>query len=271
MAVNQEERAYRAWRVLTAVASKSSGLITYGELGAAISVHPRALRYVLGLIQAYCLDQKLPPLTILVVNAQDQTPSSGFIAWDVDDLPKGLRKVRNYAWNESENPFFYASQGETEQTLAAKLNSDPTKAADIYAQVRVRGTAQSIFRKSLLLAYQGRCAICGLTFEDALQAAHLIEWNACSPAQRMVTCNGLLLCATHHRLFDWGCITIAPNHTVYYFDPKGRDGKYSSADSQVSTALHGKKAFMPKDRRHWPSAECLGWHYKTHKWKFLPM
>lgn len=271
MAVNQEERAYRAWRVLTAVASKRSGLITYGELGAAISVHPRALRYVLGVIQAYCLDQRLPPLTILVVNAQDQTPSSGFIAWDVDDLPEGLRKVRNYAWNESENPFLYASQGETEQTLAAELDSDPGKAADIYAQVKVRGTAQSIFRKTLLLAYQGRCAICGLTFEDALQAAHLIEWNACSPAQRMATCNGLLLCATHHRLFDCGYITIAPDHTVYYIDPKGGDGKYSSADSQVSTTLHGKKAFMPKDRRHWPSAECLGWHYKMYDWKLHAM
>jgi len=270
MPVNQEERAYRAWGILTAVASKSNGLITYGELGAAISVHPRAIRYVLGVIQAYCLDQKLPPLTILVVNAQDRTPSSGFIAWDVDDLPEGLRKVRNYAWSESEseNPFLYASKGDTEQALAAELDSNPEKAADIYARVKVRGTAQSIFRKALLLAYQGQCAICGLSFEDALQAAHLIEWNACSAAQRMATCNGLLLCATHHRLFDWGYITITPDHTVYYVDPEGRDGWYSSADSQISTALHGKKAFMPKDRRHWPSAECLGRHHKAHLWQF---
>lgn len=271
MAVNQEERAYRAWKILVAVALKSNGLITYGELGAAINLHPRAIRYVLGVIQAYCLDQKLPPLTILVVNAKDRTPSSGFISWDVDDLPEGLNKVRNYAWNESENPFLYASQGKSEQALAAELDSDPGKAAEIYAMVRVRGTAQSIFRRALLLAYQGRCAICGLTFEDALQAAHLIEWNACNAAQRMATCNGLLLCATHHRLFDNGYITISPDHTVYYVDPKGRDGKYSSADSQASTALHGKMAFMPKDRRHWPSSECLGWHYKTNEWKFHAM
>ncbi len=271
MAVNQEERAYRAWKILATVASNSNGLITYGELAKEIGVHPRAVRYVLGVIQAYCLDQKLPPLTILVVNAQNGAPSSGFIAWDVEDLPEGLRKVRKYAWNEDENPFLYAAQGETQRVLAAELDSDPGKAADIYAQVKVRGTAQSIFRKALLLAYQGRCAICGLTFEDALQAAHLIEWNSCSAAQRMAIHNGLLLCATHHRLFDCGYITVAPDYTVYYVDPKGRDGAYSSADSQVSTALHGKSAFMPKDRRHWPSEECLRWHYTAHEWKFNAM
>ncbi|BBI60192.1 hypothetical protein HSBAA_14980 [Vreelandella sulfidaeris] len=46
MAVNQVERAFRAWPVLTGVA-KQRGTITYGELGAAIGVHHRAIRYVL--------------------------------------------------------------------------------------------------------------------------------------------------------------------------------------------------------------------------------
>jgi hypothetical protein len=93
VAVNQVERASRAWPILTDRAKKRS-TITYGELGQALGVHHRAVRYILGVIQDYCLEEKLPPLTILIVNASGK-PGSGFIAFDLDKFQgragKGLR------------------------------------------------------------------------------------------------------------------------------------------------------------------------------------
>ena len=86
----QTERARQAWAALIKVAA-SRDTTKYGELGAAIGVHPRAIRYVLGPIQGYCLEvePKLPPLTILMVNSSGR-PGSGFIAHDLDDFDHGL-------------------------------------------------------------------------------------------------------------------------------------------------------------------------------------
>ena len=67
MTINQAERAFRAWPILTKRASEGK-TITYGELGTLLGVHHRAVRYVLALIQDYRLEEKLPPLTILIVN-----------------------------------------------------------------------------------------------------------------------------------------------------------------------------------------------------------
>jgi len=82
MAVNHEERAARAWPVLTATAQQRT-TVTYGKLGKAIGIHQRPVRYVLGLVQEYCLAENLPPLTILVVQALGAKPGSsspGFFA-----------------------------------------------------------------------------------------------------------------------------------------------------------------------------------------------
>jgi putative restriction endonuclease len=111
MSINQAERAYRAWPILTRRAAEGK-TITYGELGALLGVHPRAIRYVLGLIQDFCLEEKLPPLTILIVN-QSGRPGTGFIAHDFDKLEEGGSLVRAYNWKTVPNPFEFASDGTT--------------------------------------------------------------------------------------------------------------------------------------------------------------
>jgi putative restriction endonuclease len=63
----QYERAARAWPLLTQKADEESN-ITYADLLQHLGIHARPIRYVLGVIQDYCLGEKLPPLTILVVN-----------------------------------------------------------------------------------------------------------------------------------------------------------------------------------------------------------
>jgi putative restriction endonuclease len=83
--------------VLTTTASHGA-TITYAELSGRIGIHHRPIRFVLSVIQDYCLSEKLPPLTILAVNQLFHQPGEGFIAWDVDDLAEGYRRVYAYPW-----------------------------------------------------------------------------------------------------------------------------------------------------------------------------
>lgn len=259
MSVNQVERAYRAWPVLVDRASKKT-TITYGELAKILGIHHRAVRYVLGVIQKHCLDEHLPPLTILIVNQSEGMPGEGFIAWDVDDLETGLAKVYGWNWTAIENPFGYASDGSSQDDLVDKLVLHPQKASEIFARVKVRGTAQVIFRKALIRVYEGRCAFCGLTFEDALEASHIISWAKASAQQRLDPTNGILLCSIHHKLFDAGLMTVNKSGKIEYYDPDGKDGPYSKTDKEMTLMLHGKSAFSPKLAIHRPSLVSIEEH-----------
>ena len=86
--VNQYERAYRSWQVLNEFAA-SSRCVTYGQLANRIGIHHRPVRYVLDLIQNYCLEERLPPLTLLAVNQVSGLPGDGFVAWDVSNIEEG--------------------------------------------------------------------------------------------------------------------------------------------------------------------------------------
>jgi putative restriction endonuclease len=134
----------------------------------------------------------------------------------------------------------------------------------------VRGMAQAIFRKVLLRVYEGHCAFCGLTFEDALEASHLIPWGDATPQERLDPRNGLLLCSIHHSLLDAGFITITRSGLVAYSDPNGEDGPYSPADKALTLALHGKRASLPRYKQHRPADWALTRHHKLHKWGDLP-
>jgi len=106
--VNQYERAYRTWSILTQYAARKSS-ITYGQIGKRLGIHHRPTRFILDLIQNYCLEEKLPPLTVLAVNQGTGLPGLGFIAWDVDNLEQGRQQVFSHPWSSFKNPFTFAS------------------------------------------------------------------------------------------------------------------------------------------------------------------
>ena len=177
--VNQYERASHAWPVLTTAAANRT-TITYTELANELQIHPRPIRYVLAVIQDWCLREKKPPLTILVVNQSRRQPGQGFIAWDTNNLREGYEQVYSFPWSVLSNPFEFADDGSTPEDLAHRLVSNPDNAAEVYARVKNRGFGQVVFRLALLATYRGRCAFCGLSLTDALQAAHIIPWSKAS-------------------------------------------------------------------------------------------
>jgi putative restriction endonuclease len=263
--VNQLERAFRAWKILTKRAAEQTP-ITYGDLASALGIHHRAVRYVLGPIQDYCMGEHLPPLTILVVNQSEGVPGSGFIAWDADDIATGIRQVYTFNWMAIENPFGFAADKTTEEEIIAKLVNNPESAADVYRLVKVRGIAQVLFRQALLRVYDYQCAFCGFSFSIGLEAAHIVPWSKATHQQRLDVSNGILLCSNHHKLFDSGLITLDEKGRVAYYDPSGEDSPYSNADNVMSIELHGKPALLPKNQKHKPSTDALKSHHKSHGW-----
>ena len=255
-AVNHEERAALAWDAL-ATQARTGTTTTYGALALTVGVHRRALSYPLGLIQDYCIEAKLPPLTSIVVYALTGLPGEGFSAWDVDDLASGQQTVYAMNWRSLQNPFSYAANGQTSGSLADTLFSDPASSASVYQLVKSRGPAQAIFRMALLRAYQWACAFCGFTYLEALDGAHIHPWSKCAIAHRMDVRNGLLLCSNHHRLFDAEWLTVTPDYRIEYSDTALAEGPYSDIDKLVGPDLHGTKLRLPGRRDLWPDPALL--------------
>ena len=263
--VNQAERAFRTWSILTECA-RNQGTITYGELGQRLGIHHRPIRYVLELIQNYCLNEKLPPLTILVVN-QRGIPGSGFIAWDVDNLQEGIEKTQSYPWATMLNPFTYAADGQTDEQIAEELLVNPDGAADVYARVKVRGASQSIFRKALLKAYANKCAFCGISIAEILDAVHIVPWSKCHQSERLDPRNGLLCTSLHHKLFDVGKIFLTEEYTIVVSNDFLNRRNAVETEKILIEKLHGSKPYLPANQSLWPSPEIIRRHNKLWGYK----
>jgi putative restriction endonuclease len=255
MPINWDYAARIVWSILTSQAKRRQ-TITYGEIAPKIQTNPRNVRKALAPIQDFCLDTDLPPLTAIVVGVGGK-PGRGFIAWDIDDLATAHTRVFDKDWSEIRNPYGQFAADDSEDSLAAEVVNDPDKAADVFVKVRARGVAQRVFKKIMLRAYNNQCAFCGLTFDDALQGCHILPWNQCSRGQRLDPRNGLLLCASHHCLFDAGLITVSRSFKIAYRDMEMKDEPYSEIDKEL-------------DRRHWPSPELLMARHKDDGWGSLP-
>lgn len=121
----------------------------------------------------------------------------------------------------------------------------------VWAEV-ARRQGQSVFRKKLLEAYDGVCAITGTDVTDALQAAHIRPYNG--PHTNHVT-NGLLLRADLHNLFDLKLITINPNSMLVVVSPRLK--------STVYWDLDGQPLRTPVKTAHHPSSVALADHFKA--------
>jgi hypothetical protein len=89
------ERATQIWPVL-AWASTNRQILTYEVLSRLIGVPAAGLGQLLEPIQSYCLLNRMPPLTILVVSKNTGMPGSGFVA--ATDIPQHQGEVFGYDW-----------------------------------------------------------------------------------------------------------------------------------------------------------------------------
>ena len=113
--------------------------------------------------------------------------------------------------------------------------------------VRRRGQPQ--FRRGLLEAYEGRCAISGFDAEEALEAAHIVPYRG---PETNHPSNGLLLRADLHSLFDLGLISVDTSTMTIIVAPRLLQTSYG--------ALSGTALRIPNVPGTRPSVEALAKH-----------
>jgi hypothetical protein len=113
----------------------------------------------------------------------------------------------------------------------------------------VRRRGQPAFRKQLLAAYHGQCAITGCDVEAVLDAAHIMPYLG---PQTNHPANGLLLRTDLHTLFDLGMVAIDVETMTVLVSPSLAGTSYEQ--------LGGTPISMPLDTGCRPSPEALEQH-----------
>lgn len=114
---------------------------------------------------------------------------------------------------------------------------------------------QGKFRRELLAAYEGRCAVTGSTVAAVLEAAHIRRYQG---AHTDVVSNGLLLRSDIHTLFDCHRLTISPDLVVHVAHDALRS-PYAEFDGQPLK-------FLPASLGDHPAAELLAEHNEECEW-----
>jgi hypothetical protein len=111
-------------------------------------------------------------------------------------------------------------------------------------------SGQAEFRRSLLRAYDGRCAMSDADAERALEAAHIIPFRG---EHSNSTKNGLLLRGDLHTLFDDGMLTVspAPGYTIEV---------HASILHTVYRRFRAAPLRLPARAEDRPDPEALDWH-----------
>lgn len=115
----------------------------------------------------------------------------------------------------------------------------------------VRRQGQPEFRRRLLVAYGGQCAISGCDAKAALEAAHITPYRGQHTNR---TENGLLLRADLHTLFDLHLIAI---------DRTGAVILSSALAASKYEQFAGRKIRTPRNRRDHPSQDLLARHRES--------
>lgn len=183
---------------------------------------------------------------------------------------KGLRvaKMERAVWAE-----FHADPGrfmlESEALLSkyietppndSLLDSDTTDLPAGETRRRLVNTRhnQSVFRKMILSAYDGRCCVTGLAVPDLLNASHIVPWSV-NPDERINPRNGLCLNTLHDRAFDRGLISVSPDLIV-------RVSQKLSVHADKSEGIRFLLASAGKEidssTRFLPEKKFLDYHYQ---------
>lgn len=132
---------------------------------------------------------------------------------------------------------------------------DPTNIEDgrqkVFASV-ARRQGQGAFRRALMRAYRGQCAVTGCAIEPLLEAAHIHPYLG--PKTNHIS-NGILLRADIHTLFDLGLISFDGRNRVIVSD------RLLGSDYE---GLAQQTLRVPADASQCPSPKSLKWHRGQH-------
>ena len=141
-------------------------------------------------------------LNIPTVN-QDGPGISRYHFTSLGDLYAVMPRVYELARSLPEAPlheFIHKTQGLPSSTEAERLV--------------IQRVGQDIFRDRLMMYWQGKCPLTGISDPALLRASHIKPWKSCDDdAERLDVHNGLLLSALWDAAFDKGLVTFDDDGT----------------------------------------------------------
>lgn len=204
-----------------------------------------------------------------LARALDRTPSAialklvNFAALDPTIDRKGMGNfsaLDRQVWNEffADMGRFIDPSGPTPTTGFAEIPQaaylpDGREGHDAIGTAK-RRVNQGFFRSMILVGYDSKCAMTGISDQRLLVASHIDRW-ADNASQRMDPHNGLCLNSLHDRAFEAGLIAIAPDLTLLY------SSKLSGEDANKIRSVSAPKLTLPT--RFKPSPDLLEKHRTT--------
>jgi hypothetical protein len=186
--------------------------------------------------QGYCLAYQVDSLVRLAVPkpAELRFPMDGWLRCSDDKATDWLRSLS--APKSADGPSAREIEKTTTQVAATDYFSPSSLKDERERKLReiVQRRGQLDFRKKLIAAYSGQCAVTGCDAEAALEAAHIVPYTG--PQSNHVT-NGVLLRADIHTLLDLDLIGI---------DPESMEISVAvELQATVYAELHGRKLSLP--------------------------
>ncbi len=130
--------------------------------------------------------------------------------------------------------------------------------ADVKIVWRKSVVRNSLFRKSVVYAYNYRCAFCQLRItrnptQNIVDGAHIKPFAEFGDSK---IDNGLSLCKNHHWAFDLGWFTIDNNYKILV----ARDLDDDSPHTRSMKDFHHESISLPSKKQYFPRLESLEWH-----------
>ncbi|WP_323142698.1 HNH endonuclease [Massilia phyllosphaerae] len=174
------------------------------------------------------------------------TTGNGMYAAALSNYEKYLRSLTSEADAGEYGPY----QRQVAQIVSEQgVPFDPTGQDDARARVLrqvVQRRGQQKFRKALIAAYGGRCAITACPVTPLLEAAHITPYLG--PDTNSIS-NGLLLRADLHTLWDLGLVAIDPLTRRLWVSAEVDDPTYRD--------LSGRQVLQPAHPAQQPSMAAL--------------
>jgi len=142
------------------------------------------------------------------------------------------------------------------------LNATPAEVAAVAQRARRAGSTlvrDARFSRRVIDAYDGKCAMCGLTV-GLVQGAHIHPVSA--PGSHDEPWNGLALCANHHVAFDKHLVAVRPHtleiviHETILDQTTGNPAVRSFVDGTFERLAH------PRDPAARPAGEMFEKRYE---------
>jgi hypothetical protein len=183
-----------------------------------------------------------------VVNRQQRR----LVCFDLhDEAVKALQELKIISLNRRRRSTDYTRVDDLDDGAISILQNAPAEKQRILRSIIAR-RGQNEFRKELLQAYEGACAVTGCSEMQVLEAAHIRHF---SNRGRYEIGNGLLLRADWHTLFDLEMWAIHPRTLRIELSSKISDSNY--------TRFAGRQIKIPRDPKCAPSRVDLKNRYRA--------